>query len=98
VTVVVADHNTMGAAVYRALAARKVQVRSLMAAWMMGMGASCPKESTGTSAHTKLRTRRSPWPGPRGVSSAALWTGRPGLVTASPCDGWDLKAFRCPVA
>ena len=32
VTVVVADHNTIVAAVYRALAAHKVQVRSLMAA------------------------------------------------------------------
>jgi hypothetical protein len=64
VTVMVADHNRMVAAVYRAAATHKVQVRSLRAAWMIGMGARCPQESTGSKAQAKLSTLRSPWADP----------------------------------
>jgi hypothetical protein len=78
----VADHITISATVYRAAAAHKVQVRSLTAAWMIGMGARYPNESTGSNAHAKLNTRRSPWPDPRGVRSVDPWTWRPPLVNS----------------
>jgi hypothetical protein len=60
VTVMVPDHARISTVVYRAAAAHSVQVRSLTAAWMIGMGARYPNESTGRNAHTKLSTRRSP--------------------------------------
>src|SRR5918996_2790405 len=52
---------------------------------MIGMGARYPNDSAGRNAHTKLSTRRSPWPGPRGVQFAGPSTCRPPLVTTSPC-------------